>query len=219
MSENMNTKSGKKTSSISSKQPSLEKSARQRIIDTARYHFFSFGFRAVTMDDIAAELRMSKKTLYAHFRNKVELLQAVILDKQQSVESDLERITSQPSSDFPDGIKQFLAKMQQHLGEIRPPFIRDIQREAPEIFALVDIRRRHIIHRYFSKILTQGRKAGIIRKDIPIRLMIEIWLGVVQAMMNPEKLIELGLTPKAGFSAIISVVLEGLMTPEGRSKL
>ena len=212
-------KSAKKTSSTSSEQLPSEKSTRQRIISAARYHFFSFGFRAVTMDDIAAELRISKKTLYTHFRNKSELLQATILDKQQSVESDLDRITSESSSDFPAGIKQFLAKMQQHLGEIRPPFIRDIQRDAPEIFALVDIRRRDLIHRYFTKILSQGRKAGIIRKDIPIRLMIEIWLGVVQTMMNPEKLIELDLTPKAGFSAIISVILEGLMTPEGRSKL
>ena len=59
---------------------------------------------------------------------------------------------------------------------------------------------------------------GIIRKDIPIRLMIEIWLGVVEAVINPSKLTELGLTPKDGFSAVISVMLEGLLTAEGRSK-
>jgi len=200
-------------------QSTVDKSARQRIITAARRHFFAFGFRAVTMDDIAAELGMSKKTLYTHFRSKSELVRAVVVDKTRSVEADLELINSGSSSDFPSAIRQFLAKIQLHLEEIHPPFMRDIHREAPQIFELVEIRRRELIHRYLSKILAKGRRAGVIRKDIPTKLIIEIWLGVAEAIMNPGKLTELGLTPKAGFSAIISVLLEGLMTPEGRSKL
>jgi len=197
----------------------LDKLTRQRIINAARNHFFAFGFRTVTMDDIAAELAMSKKTLYSHFRSKAELLQAAVIDKHQAIEADLERIASQSSSDSLAAIKQLLAKMQQHLGEIHPAFMRNIRREAPDLFEFVEIRRRDLIHRYFGKILAQGRRAGIIRKDIPIRLIIEIWLGVVQAIMNPEKLTELDLTPEQGFSAIISVILKGLMTAEGRAKL
>ena len=125
------------------------------------------------MDDIAAELAMSKKTLYAHFRSKSELVQAVVADKRRSIEEDLKQISSESSSDFSAAIKQFLAKMQHHLEEIHPPFMRDIQREAPEIFELVEIYRRDLIHRYLSNILAQGRRAGIIRKDIPIMLIDE----------------------------------------------
>ena len=215
----MDAKPGKKPNSKSSGQLSLDKLTRQRIINAARHHFFAFGFRAVTMDDIAAELAMSKKTLYSHFRSKAELLQAAVIDKQRAIEADLERITSQSSSDSLAAIKQLLAKMQQHLGEIHPAFMRNIRREAPDLFEFVEIRRRDLIHRYFGKILAQGRRAGIIRKDIPIRLIIETWLGVVEAIMNPEKLTELNLTPEEGFSAVISVILKGLMTAEGRSKL
>ena len=47
---------------------------RQRIVDAARVHFFSHGFRSVTMDDLAEELGISKKTLYAHFPGKIDLL-------------------------------------------------------------------------------------------------------------------------------------------------
>jgi hypothetical protein len=49
-------------------------------------------------------------------------------------------------------------------------------------------------------------------------LAIEILLGAVQAVMNPPKMEELGLTPKSGFSAIIRVVLEGLMTEKARPR-
>ena len=59
-----------------------------RIVAAARQHFFANGFRGVTMDDIAKELGMSKKTLYAHFPSKMALVEVVILDKFQDVESE-----------------------------------------------------------------------------------------------------------------------------------
>ncbi|MGZ5141626.1 MAG: TetR/AcrR family transcriptional regulator, partial [Burkholderiales bacterium] len=70
-----------------------------RIVSGARKHFFAHGFRSVTMDDLARELGMSKKTLYGSFPSKKHLVQAAILDKFS--ELDLERITSRPSSSFP----------------------------------------------------------------------------------------------------------------------
>jgi AcrR family transcriptional regulator len=197
----------------------VPESARQRIVAQARDRFFAFGFRAVTMDDLAWELGMSKRTLYAHFPSKVALVQAVLLDKSQDVEADLERITSEGSSDFAAKLHGLLACVQQHLGEIQPPFVRDIQREAPEIFKLVETRRRNHLHRYFGRFFDEGRTAGIFRKDIPPELITELLLAATQGIMNPEKMAELGLTPKSGFSAIITVILEGVLADTGRSGL
>jgi len=108
--------------------------------------------------------------------------------------------------------------VQRHAEEIQPPFVRDIRREAPEMFELVQSRRREVIQRYFGKIFDDGRKAGIIRKDIPTKLMVEILLGATEAVMNPPKMAELGLTPKTGFLTIITVILEGVITGKGRSR-
>jgi AcrR family transcriptional regulator len=196
----------------------LENSAPARIITAARRHFFAHGFRSVTMDDVAEELGMSKKTLYASFPSKTDLLRAVLLDKFRSVEADLHRITFERSSDVLATLRELLACMQHHTGEIQPPFVRDIRRESPEIFKLVERRRRDVIQRYFGKIFDQGRRAGVFRSDIPTRLMIEILLGATEAIMNPPKLAELRLTPKAGYMTIITVVLEGLLTEKGRTK-
>ena len=191
----------------------------QRIVAEARRHFMAHGFRRVTMDDLAEELGMSKKTLYTHFPSKTSLLEAVLLEKFSSIERELERITAGCSSDFLATLHDLLACLQRHTEEIRPPFVRDVRREAPELFKLVEERRRDLIQRYFGDIFKEGRRAGIIRKDIPARLMIEVLLGAVQAIINSEKMAELGLTPKTGFSAIIAVILEGVITEKGRSKL
>ena len=56
----------------------------------------------------------------------------------------------------------------------------------------------------------------MVRKDVPAKLIIEILLALVQAIMNPPKMEELGMLPKEGFSGIIRIVLEGALTPKGR---
>ncbi len=197
----------------------VENPGRQRIVAAARRHFFAYGFRAVTMDDLAKELGMSKKTLYAHFPSKVALVEAVLLDKVRSVEADLERITPDSSSDFPAALQRLLARVHRHTEEVQPPFLRDLQREAPEMFSIVETRRRANILKYFGRLIEYGQVAGIIREDVPTRLIVEILLGAVEAIMNPEKLTELGLTPRDGFSAISTVVFNGVITEKGRATL
>ena len=61
-----------------------EVATRQRILARARNDFLAQGFRSVTMDDLAAELGMSKKTLYVHFPSKKALLEAIVSDKFRS---------------------------------------------------------------------------------------------------------------------------------------
>jgi len=41
-------------------------------------------------------------------------------------------------------------------------------------------------------------------------------LAMVQSIMNPPKMEELGMTPKEGYTAILKIVLDGALTPKGR---
>ncbi|HEY2987282.1 MAG TPA: TetR/AcrR family transcriptional regulator [Candidatus Binatia bacterium] len=200
-------------------EPLDENSAARRIVAAARRHFFSHGFRSVTMDDLAEELGMSKKTLYARFPGKAALLRAVLEDKFRNVEADLDRITSERAADALDSLHRLLACVQHHTEEIQPAFVRDIRRAAPEMFKLVEARRRNLIQRHFGRLFDEGRREGIIRKDIPAKVMIEILLGATEAVVNPRKLAELGLAPRTGYSSVISVILKGVLTERHRSKL
>lgn len=195
-----------------------DEAVAQKIITAARRHFFTHGFRTVTMDDLARDLGMSKKTLYANFSSKETLLRAVLLDKFRRIDRDLEEATTGGPRDVLAGLQRLLACVQGHAEEIHASFVRDIRREAPEMFQLIQSRRREVIQRYFGRLFDEGRRAGIIRKDIPIRLMIEILLGATEAIMNPSKMGELNLTPKAGFISIITVILEGVLTEKGRMR-
>jgi hypothetical protein len=115
-------------------------------------------------------------------------------------------------------LQELLACMQGHTEEIQPPFVRDIRREAPELFKLVESRRRELIQRYFGRIFDEGRREKIIRSDISTEMILQILLGAVQSVMNPAKIEALGVTPTTGYRAIITVILEGVLTAKGRAK-
>jgi AcrR family transcriptional regulator len=188
----------------------------QRIVEAARAHFFSHGFRSVTMDDLAEELGISKKTLYAHFTGKTALLEAVLADKFAGIEAKLTEITRAYPHDFPTTLHELLANMQRELDEIKPPFVRDMRQKAPHVFKTVERRRAALIEHYFGKLFIEGQHAGMVRKDVPAKLIIEILLAMVQAIMNPPEMEELGMMPKEGFAGILKIILEGVLTSKGR---
>jgi AcrR family transcriptional regulator len=190
---------------------------RQRIVDAARGHFFSRGFRSVTMDDLAEELGISKKTLYAYFPGKFDLLEAVLADKLRSVEETLKEVTLAHPDDFPATLRKLLAGTHRELGEIKPPFVRDMRQKAPDVFKLVERRRAALIQRYMGKFFIDGQRLGMVRKDVPAKLIIEILLAMVQSIMNPPKMEELGMMPKEGYAGILKIVLEGALTVKGRN--
>ena len=188
---------------------------RQRIVEAARTHFFSHGFRSVTMDDLAEEMGVSKKTLYAYFPSKIALLEAVLANKFASLEAKLDEITRAYPQDFSAALHELLANTQRELDEIKPPFVRDMRQKAPHVFKTVERRRADLIERFFGKLFVEGQRAGMVRNDLTAKLMIEILLAAVQAIVNPVKVEELGLTPKTGFESVVKVVLEGVITREG----
>lgn len=196
-----------------------ESACRDRIVAGARQHFFTHGLRGVTMDDLAVELGMSKKTLYAHFASKTALVEAALRQKFQEIDGQLEQIGAEPAADLAIALQRMLACFQRHVEEIKPPFLRDIQREVPGMFELVEAHRAKMVQRHLGRFLTEGRKAGIIREDMEVHLMLEILLGAVRAIMNPPKMAALGLSLTSGFFCIIDVFLRGVLTDKGRSGL
>ncbi len=189
---------------------------RQRIIDAARAHFFSHGFRSVTKDNLAEEMGINTKTLYAHFPGKIEMLEAVLADKFSGVDTTLKAITRAHPHNFPATLRELLAGTQRALDEIKPPFVRDMRQKAPQVFKIVERRRAALIERYFGKLFFEGQRAGMVRKDVPAKLIIEILLAIVQSVLTLAKMEELGMMPKDGFAGILKIVLEGALTAKGR---
>jgi len=96
--------------------------------------------------------------------------------------------------------------------------VRDVHRSAPDVFKSIQVRRRELIESHFGRILNQGQRKGLVRTDITTKLIIEILLGAIDAIINPQNLPELNLTPKEALSTILGIFLQGVMTERARAK-
>jgi AcrR family transcriptional regulator len=191
----------------------------QRILTIARHHFMAHGFKNVTMDDLAAEIGMSKKTLYAHFPSKADLLKSVLTQKLDDVERVLENILSEQAGDFIGALHQLAAQLQKHTGEAQPVFIRDLSREEPALADYLVLRRREIVEKTFVKLLACGRDAGHVRDDIPIEFLIEVLLAILETIAVPKHLAGHDLTVTECLNRILSTFLQGVLTEKGRRSL
>ncbi len=68
---------------------------QEKILQKAADMFLSYGFKSVTMDDIASELGISKKTIYKYFSNKVELVDASTISVQHTIDNAIKHIQEQ----------------------------------------------------------------------------------------------------------------------------
>ncbi|MGI8955645.1 MAG: TetR/AcrR family transcriptional regulator [Chthoniobacterales bacterium] len=201
----------------SSLSPSARRPPGRRILEAARTHFFKHGFRNVTMDDLAAELGVSKKTLYAHYPSKDALLDAVLQAKYEGIRATLEKSKAIRGQSFPDTLHHLLHNLRGELEELQPPFLRDM-RKAPELFTQLEQRRARLIREHFGRLFRQGQRDGHVRRDLPATLMIETFLASVQAIMNPTKLTELGLPPNHAFAGLIDLLLHGVIVRQKGSR-
>ena len=107
---------------------------------------------------------MSKKTLYADFTEQYGPGRGGAGGEVHKIEAELTAIAAECRR-IRTGLRRCCC-LQRYMAEVQPSFLRDVGRDAPEAFRLIEHRRREVIQRHFSTLLTAGRREGRICKDI-----------------------------------------------------
>ena len=71
---------------------------KQQIVTKARDLFMRYGIKSISMDDLARELGMSKKTVYQYVENKADLIQKVFEDHLEEEKQVLAECRSEASN-------------------------------------------------------------------------------------------------------------------------
>jgi len=194
-----------------------EDETRRKIVEGAKKLFQLYGFTRITIDEIAVNLKISKKTVYKHFKSKDDLIWGVVLSIQQPF---VGRIQSAIDSDkdFHEILMEIFSLFQQLSLQITPPMIQDM-RSMPHIWERIDALRRAAISENFKKIILRGQKNGVIREDLDVTFMTNLWIHVVSSMLTPQTMMDLNMTPKDFIEKLLNFLMTGILTEEGRKKL
>lgn len=191
---------------------------KERISLATRDHLFRLGYSTLRMDELARKLGMSKKTLYSHFPGKDALIEAVILHFSREVRTAAATIRNDTNLAFTDKLRRFSIAMARRLGGIRPDALRDLNRCAPHLCRqLYRLRSKSIPH-LFSSILRQGQAAGVVRRDLDRRFVVNFWCATMQGLLEPDRSESLRLTPRQVVGRALELLFAGVLTPAGRSQ-
>ncbi len=185
--------------------------SRSRILQIAAERFFSQGFSTITMDELARDLGMSKKTLYQYFPAKEDLLTAVIQAKAADIRQTLDAITREQHPSYAAKVRSVIDGLAFKLAEVQPVFVENLRRYAPAHFEQVDKIRRHHFSEVFGRLLQEGKDRQEVRPDLDIPFTVELFLRTFNAMVDSGTLYRLQLTPGRAMQMSLDLFFEGLL--------
>lgn len=149
---------------------------KQEILTTTRTLFMSYGIKSVTMDDIARELGISKKTLYQFFENKQELIEQTF-QKQITNELALIEEVQQSAKDPIDEILKIARYMIQVVRKISPTVMYDLEKYYRRTWLQVkQLHSRHI-YNYILDNINRGIELGLYREEINPEIIARIYIA------------------------------------------
>lgn len=190
--------------------------ARDRIIQGASSRFLAHGFSRVTMDRLAADLGVSKKTLYQHFASKEQLLYAVVTRFLEGNAAEVGAILGRRDDDVLAKLAALMDFMSRRLSEVDLVFFEELERYAPEMWQEVQEFRRRRITENFVKLYRAGRRQGLFSNDLDPQLTAQLFLAAVQGAMTPRSLSRLHFSPSQVLRSIIAIFLYGTVNDAAR---
>jgi AcrR family transcriptional regulator len=190
-----------------------EMNEKELIIRYVGKKFYKEGFHKISMDEIAAGLRMSKKTIYKHFKTKDNLIESLI---DYECETHLVKEIAILGQNM-GVIKLILQMIEYNLSDLSKygeKWISDLQNLKPDLWDKY-MQFKHNKHdTYFNKLIVQGRKEKLI-KDIPLEIILTGVESIVKNVIHTDFLLRNNLSLKQALNYSIDILISGMLTEKG----
>jgi AcrR family transcriptional regulator len=168
-------------------------SQTERIVEGSEELFLIGGIKSVTMDDIARHLGMSKKTIYQFFKDKNELVIALVQKKLKEDEDQMNDIISRSANVIEEMINMMKCS-EEIFSRINPVVIHDLQKYHPDAWKQFQNFKSEVLVNTLEQLLSKGIKQGYIRPEIDVKILAKMRVSQVEMGFNPS------LFPSAGFN-------------------
>ncbi|MEY2705697.1 MAG: hypothetical protein RL407_1759 [Bacteroidota bacterium] len=188
---------------------------RQRILDVATEQFARFGVRTITMEDLARQVGISKKTIYQEFEDKKDLVKEVFA---RILEEDRRRLAF--IAEQGDGVIEHLVQtskmMRERLTSINPLVILEVQKYFPEAWKIFESFKEETIQTDLVKVLEKGKELGYFRKEIDSKVLAKVRISQITSAFDPRSFADVEYNLVEEQMIILDHFLHGIFTEKGR---
>ena len=194
-----------------------DQETKDQILEHASERYLEAGISKVSIDELAADLGMSKKTVYKFFPGKDVLLKAIVGLMTHRVQKQIQEIVSSDKP-FEQKMTSLLYVIGKLLGRMSRQFVRDMQRFAPALWKEIETFRREHVLSHLREMFKQAKEEKIFREDLNTDLFYLVFVSSVEAIVNPQVLSENSFSAQEAFRGILKLLVEGALTKEAKEK-
>ncbi len=144
------------------------------MILTKSYELFKrYGIRSVTMDEIAVQCGVSKKTVYQAFADKDSLVDAIMHEHIQFAETSCNRAQAESEN----AIHEVFLSMDwvhQLFDGVNPSLLFDLRKYHSSIFQKLEQHKKHFLYENFRQNFLRGMEEGLYRPDLNLEILLPL---------------------------------------------
>jgi len=187
---------------------------RTKIVELTEDKFFREGFYKTTMDEVASELKMSKKTIYKFFPSKDDLVTAIARHFMEGLKSKIVPALNSEKNAIEKlaELNHILAKVSTKISTKR---MDEIKQHLPKLWDEIDAFRTKMMFLNITKVVDQGKAEGLFI-DYPTPIIMNTLVSSVRAIVNPEFILNNNFSISEAALYTFKVVIGGIVTDKGR---
>jgi len=191
---------------------------KKNIILKATELFMKLGFKSVTMDDIAKEMGISKKTIYTHFNNKETIIGVVTDHVFETVCEDIDAICDLNQNPIQE-LYAIKKRVMQYMQKEKASPTYQLQKYYPAIYNNIKQRQFSYMQQCVVKNLNRGLEQDLYRQNIEVQFVARIYFngitGIKEESLFPHTMYE----GETLYEMYLEYHLRGIVTPKGRNIL
>lgn len=191
---------------------------RNKIVEISNELFLNLGFKSVTMDDIANNLGVSKKTIYKYFKNKTELVDAATDYTFKVITNGIDTICALKQNPIDElfDVKKFVMK---HLKDEKSSPQYQLQKYYPKIYLSLKKRQFEVMQECVIENLKYGKELGVYRENIDVEFISRIYFNGLIGIKDKDMFPLNNYSMKTLMNFYYEYHLRGICTEKGIKQL
>lgn len=188
------------------------------ILERASAVYLKFGIKSVTMDDLARELSISKKTIYKYFNDKNDLVKSII---EMKVEMD-SAVCSNTALQADNAIDELITVSQlviEQFNNFNPSVFFDIQKFHKEAWDIIVQHKATFVFNMIKQNIERGIEEKIYRENLNPKIAAKLYVASSDAAMNSEIFPWPDFKFQDVFIEMIRLHINGMANDTGRAYL
>jgi AcrR family transcriptional regulator len=187
---------------------------RLEILERASAVYMKYGLKSVTMDDLARELGMSKKTIYKYFDDKNDMIRSIMELKVEMDKAVCMNCSIQANNAIEDLIT-FSKLIAEHFNNINPTVIYDLRKHYQDAWQIMNAHKWDFVLTSITENINRGIKEGIYRKDVDVNVIARLYVASIDDLFDTDIFPWPEFKFQQVFTELIRYHLRGLVNEKG----